>query len=206
MVHRYLWWEAWQAPTDALLFRHEGASYSCSQWQAAVSPGEHPEKGNVQANLPVAAGPECTQTSESQVAFMVSLICEPLVLLAACTLFQQQFFLWLEDVHVSLSWLNGQSNVMETHRTNMLQEGQWSLSSKAVREKIWDKAHGSAPSFAPVIPVPSGATGSSNVGRNTLVCHRLIPVTCVCFRCKSSALAVLNLISHWLFLQVKHIL
>lgn len=60
------------------------------------SPGEPPEKGGVleiQVNLPVAAGPECTQASESQVAVKVSLIRKPLVLLAAWTLFQQQFFL-----------------------------------------------------------------------------------------------------------------
>lgn len=80
-----------------MLFQHEGASYSCSQQQATGSPGEHPEREDVlevQVNLPVAAGPECTQksSSESQVAVRVSLICEPLILLAACTLFQQHFF------------------------------------------------------------------------------------------------------------------
>lgn len=162
MVHRYLWWEAWEAPTDVLLFQDRGASYSSSQRQGTGSPGEHPEKGDVleaQVNLPVAAGAECTQTSESQVAVRVSLISKPLVLLAACTFFQQQFFLWLKDVNVSLRWLNGQSNVMETRRTNMIQAGQRSLSSKAVRERIWDKAHGSTPSFAPVIPAPPGGYG-----------------------------------------------
>lgn len=45
-------------------------------------------------NLPVAAGHECTQksSSEIQAAVRVSLICVPLVLLAACTLFQQHSF------------------------------------------------------------------------------------------------------------------
>lgn len=43
---------------------------SSSQWQAAGSPGEHPEKGDgleVWVSLPVAAGPECTQNKIIQV-------------------------------------------------------------------------------------------------------------------------------------------
>lgn len=67
------------------------------QQQAAGSPGEHPEKRGtleIQVDLLVAAGPQCTQksSSESQVVVGVSLIGEPLVLLAACTLFLQHFF------------------------------------------------------------------------------------------------------------------
>lgn len=182
MLHRCLWWEAWEAPTDALLFQHGGASYSCSQQQVTGSPGEHPEKEDVLevwVNLPVAAGPECTQksSSESQVAVRVSFICEPLVLLAACTLFQQHFFPVTggrECLSKLAEWTKQcDGNTLNKH---------FKQDSEVSQAKLLKLKHTVQPLPLPLLSLYHlGAIGSSNVGRNTLVCHQLFPMICAWF-------------------------
>lgn len=160
---------------------YEGASYSCSQQQAAGSPGEHPEKRDileVQVNLPVAAGPECTQksSSESRVAVGVSLICEPLVLLAACTFFQQHFF----PVSGGCECL---SELAEwTKQWKHIEQTCFKQDSEGSQAKLLEIRHAVQPLPLLLLSLYHlGVLGKSSGGRNILVCHQLFPVTCACF-------------------------